>query len=73
MATRTTRRSGGGPDAVAILALLKCSDGETETLLVTQFRPPVKTTTIELPAGLIDADESPEAAALREYDDNVMP
>jgi 8-oxo-dGTP pyrophosphatase MutT (NUDIX family) len=35
-------------------------------LLVQQFRPPVDAMTVELPAGLIDAGESAEAAALRE-------
>jgi 8-oxo-dGTP pyrophosphatase MutT (NUDIX family) len=35
-------------------------------LLVQQVRPPVDAMTVELPAGLIDAGESAEAAALRE-------
>ena len=35
-------------------------------LLVRQFRPPMGAVTIELPAGLVDPGESPEAAALRE-------
>ena len=68
MATRTTRRTGSaGVDAVAILALLHDgSGGGDEMLLVTQYRPPVQAVTVELPAGLIDAGETPEAAALRE-------
>ena len=37
-----------------------------DTLIVQQFRPPVGRVTIELPAGLIDKDETPEQAALRE-------
>jgi len=56
-----------GVDAVVILALLKsATTQEVSTLLVRQFRPPVGCVTIELPAGLIDAGESPEQAALRE-------
>jgi 8-oxo-dGTP pyrophosphatase MutT (NUDIX family) len=37
-----------------------------DTLLVQQFRPPVGQATFEFPAGLIDKDETPEQAALRE-------
>mmetsp|Transcript_12054 Transcript_12054/g.22387 ORF Transcript_12054/g.22387 Transcript_12054/m.22387 type:complete len:147 (-) Transcript_12054:583-1023(-) len=37
-----------------------------DTLLVEQFRPPVGQATFEFPAGLIDKDETPEQAALRE-------
>jgi len=67
MATRTTKRGSGEPDAVAILALLRTSQSaDVEMLLVQQFRPPVDAPTIELPAGLIDPGETPENAALRE-------
>lgn len=68
MASRTTRAAGASADAVAILALLRSRDAPAavETLLVTQYRPPVGAFTVELPAGLIDAGESAEAAALRE-------
>ena len=37
-----------------------------ETLLVKQFRPPMGRTTIEFPAGLIDKNETPAQAAVRE-------
>jgi 8-oxo-dGTP pyrophosphatase MutT (NUDIX family) len=37
-----------------------------DTLLVSQFRPPVGSATMEFPAGLIDGGETPEQAALRE-------
>jgi 8-oxo-dGTP pyrophosphatase MutT (NUDIX family) len=37
-----------------------------ETLLVEQYRPPVGRVTVEFPAGLIDAGETPQDAALRE-------
>ncbi|KAG9382660.1 ADP-ribose pyrophosphatase [Pyrenophora tritici-repentis] len=36
------------------------------TIVVIQFRPPVGGFTVEWPAGLIDADEKPEEAAVRE-------
>lgn len=69
MATRTTRKPGTTVDAVAILALLRrrAEPAAVETLLVQQFRPPMKAVTVELPAGLIDPGESAETAALREH------
>mmetsp|Transcript_17396 Transcript_17396/g.22866 ORF Transcript_17396/g.22866 Transcript_17396/m.22866 type:complete len:223 (-) Transcript_17396:65-733(-) len=76
VATRTTKASTDHADAVMIIPLLKKKSisGEkessanevVETLLVEQYRPPVGRATIEFPAGLIDKDESPEDAALRE-------
>ncbi|VEU34127.1 unnamed protein product [Pseudo-nitzschia multistriata] len=81
-ATRTTKASKSSTDAVVIIPLLKRpykKEGETgnekdeedkddvlDTLLVEQFRPPVGRATLEFPAGLIDAGETPEQAALRE-------
>lgn len=76
-ATRTTKQSSQAADAVVIIPLLVRRRGGSaaagsddvappDTLLVEQFRPPVGRTTLEFPAGLIDADESPEEAALRE-------
>jgi 8-oxo-dGTP pyrophosphatase MutT (NUDIX family) len=53
----------GGTSAVMILAWLVPSD---RLVLVKQYRPPAKAEVIEFPAGLVDAGESPEAAALRE-------
>jgi 8-oxo-dGTP pyrophosphatase MutT (NUDIX family) len=41
-------------------------DDVFDTILVEQFRPPIGRATFEFPAGLIDTDESPEQAALRE-------
>ena len=66
MATRTTKTAGVA-DAVVILPLLRRA-GETlgETIVVEQYRPPIGAPTVELPAGLIDAGESPQEAALRE-------
>lgn len=64
-AERLTRR--GAVDGVAVVATLK---GGEETrpriVLVSQFRPPTRDYALELPAGLVDAGESPGEAALRE-------
>jgi len=38
----------------------------TKTLVISQFRPPLNTWSIEFPAGLIDEGETPEQAARRE-------
>jgi ADP-ribose pyrophosphatase len=59
-AERTTRH--GAVDAVAIVAITS----DSKILLVSQYRPPLDSTCLELPAGLIDKGESPEIAALRE-------
>ncbi len=73
-ATRTTKKSKDAADAVVIIPLLKrpyannedSSSSAFDTILVEQFRPPIGKSTLEFPAGLIDADETPEQAALRE-------
>lgn len=54
-------------DAVAVLAL----NDAGEMLLVRQFRRAVDAHTLEAPAGLIDAGESPEAAARRELQEEA--
>ncbi|KAG8947519.1 hypothetical protein FRC04_010700 [Tulasnella sp. 424] len=71
VAERTTRK--GEVDAVAILALLesKKSDFKPSTIIIEQYRPPVEKFVIELPAGLIDEGESPEAAAIRELEEET--
>jgi len=68
MATRTTKNSLSKPDAVVIIPLLRHPDTphQVDTLLVEQYRPPVRTTTVEFPAGLIDPNETVQQAALRE-------
>ena len=48
-------------DAVAVLAVQ-----EGQLLLVEQYRPAIKQTTLELPAGLIEPGESAREAARRE-------
>jgi 8-oxo-dGTP pyrophosphatase MutT (NUDIX family) len=66
--TRTTKQASAKADAVVIIPLLKRygSDDVLDTILVEQFRPPMGQSTVEFPAGLIDTNESPEQAALRE-------
>ncbi len=54
-------------DAVAVLAL----NDAGEMLLVRQFRRAVDAHTLEAPAGLIDGEESPEAAARRELQEEA--
>jgi len=56
--------------AVAVL-VLRQRDGRDEVLLVSQARPAVGGTTWELPAGLVDDGETPEAAARRELAEEV--
>ncbi|KAJ8261777.1 hypothetical protein GJAV_G00158290 [Gymnothorax javanicus] len=63
-AKRTTRQSNC--DGVGILALLKRTLHKDCVVLVKQFRPPMGCHTLEFPAGLIDENETAEAAALRE-------
>lgn len=66
MMGRATRAEGASADAVCVFATLRKKGEEDTTLLVRQFRPPMRGETIELPAGLIDGAEAPEIAALRE-------
>jgi 8-oxo-dGTP pyrophosphatase MutT (NUDIX family) len=63
---RTTRRSEDAVDAVAILAVLHEDGARPKTILVKQFRPPVGSYTVELPAGLVDEGETAAEAAVRE-------
>jgi ADP-ribose pyrophosphatase len=61
---KTTPKSG--VDAVAMGNIIYHPTKPPSTILVIQFRPPVNAFTIEWPAGLIDANETPEEAAVRE-------
>ncbi len=61
---RTTRQ--GHVDGVAILAEVRRANHPPCLVLVRQFRPPLNSFCIEVPAGLVDAGETPEQAALRE-------
>ncbi len=51
-----------GPDGVAVLALTDTD----ELVMVQQWRHPVQCVTLEVPAGMLEGDEAPEAAAERE-------
>jgi len=68
---RSVARGAGAPqiyhsleqaDYVSVLAV--AADGRIP--LVRQFRPAVQRTTLELPGGLLDSKESPDAVAARE-------
>jgi ADP-ribose pyrophosphatase len=61
---KTTSKSG--VDAVAMGNIIYHPTKPPSTILVIQFRPPVNAFTIEWPAGLIDANETAEEAAVRE-------
>jgi ADP-ribose pyrophosphatase len=65
LASRKTT-SKAGVDAVAIGNIIHHPSKPPCTILVIQFRPPVNAFTIEWPAGLIDAAETPQEAAVRE-------
>ncbi|KFH45655.1 ADP-ribose pyrophosphatase-like protein [Hapsidospora chrysogenum ATCC 11550] len=66
-AERRTRPKDGEIDGVGIVAILNNpTTGRKELLLQRQYRPPVDCVTIEVPAGLVDADETAEQAAVRE-------
>ena len=64
-AERTTRRVGSAADGVLILAKVTRA-GRLQLPLVAQMRPPADGYTLEFPAGLLDAGETPEEAAKRE-------
>lgn len=66
-AERTTRKDSG-IDGVAVLAVLrsKTKAFPLSTVIIEQYRPPLDNIVIELPAGLVDAGETAEAAAIRE-------
>lgn len=57
--------------AAVVVLVLREAAGQTEVLLVSQERPAVSQKTWELPAGLIDDGETPEAAARRELAEEV--
>ncbi|KAJ5182845.1 hypothetical protein N7492_000461 [Penicillium capsulatum] len=64
-AERTTRPANCAIDGVGIVSILNKPEGP-ELLLQKQYRPPIDMVVIEVPAGLIDAGESPEVCAVRE-------
>ncbi|EMG49085.1 YSA1 ADP-ribose pyrophosphatase [Candida maltosa Xu316] len=66
MAVRTTRSTTTNLDAVSIVSILHNSHKPKEVVLVKQFRPPTEKVIIELPAGLIDPNETVASTAVRE-------
>ncbi|KKA26718.1 hypothetical protein TD95_005420, partial [Thielaviopsis punctulata] len=64
-AERTTRPKDCEIDGVGIVAILEKETGP-EIMLQKQYRPPLQRVCIEIPAGLIDAGETAEEAAVRE-------
>ncbi len=64
-AERRTRPAGSHVDGVGIVAILEKENGP-EIILQKQYRPPVGSVCIEVPAGLIDEGESVGQCALRE-------
>ncbi|KAI5121949.1 hypothetical protein M0805_002020 [Coniferiporia weirii] len=71
-AERKTRGSSG-IDAVAILAIIRSAKDAfpPSTVIIEQYRPPVGKFVIELPAGLIDENETPEQSAIRELEEET--
>ena len=70
-AERTTRPQASQIDGVGIVAILERDTGP-EILLQKQFRPPAGKVCIEVPAGLVDENETPEEAALRELREETV-
>lgn len=60
-----TRPKDSPIDGVGIVAILQKPSGP-ELLLQKQFRPPINKVVIEVPAGLVDANESAAQSAVRE-------
>nr|XP_060634257.1 ADP-sugar pyrophosphatase isoform X1 [Anolis sagrei ordinatus]XP_060634258.1 ADP-sugar pyrophosphatase isoform X1 [Anolis sagrei ordinatus]XP_060634259.1 ADP-sugar pyrophosphatase isoform X1 [Anolis sagrei ordinatus] len=68
---RTTRREGISADGVAVIPVLQRTLHYDCVVLVKQFRPPMGAYCLEFPAGLIDPNETPESAALRELEEET--
>jgi ADP-ribose pyrophosphatase len=68
-AERLTRPQGTDIDGVGVAAILQDPanpDAQPRILLQKQYRPPINQTVIEVPAGLMDPNETPETCAVRE-------
>ncbi|GAB1606591.1 ADP-sugar pyrophosphatase-like isoform X1 [Argonauta hians] len=57
--------------AVCVIAILKRTLKFDMILLVKQYRPPLRTCTIEFPAGMIDVGETAEQCASRELEEET--
>ncbi|KAG0290894.1 nudix hydrolase-like protein [Linnemannia gamsii] len=67
-----TLNSTASVDAVDVITIIKNSHKKaTHVVLVIQYRPALSAYSLEFPSGLIDADESPETAALRELEEET--
>ncbi|GMT05563.1 hypothetical protein PENTCL1PPCAC_27737, partial [Pristionchus entomophagus] len=62
---RPVKQPGIDVDGVDIVAILK-RDGKKYFILIKQYRIPMRAWCLEFPAGMIDANESVEQAAIRE-------
>ncbi|KAI0460936.1 hypothetical protein LJB42_001472 [Komagataella kurtzmanii] len=65
MASRKSRAAESDVDGVGIIAIIESPKGPL-IILQKQFRPPLQAVCIEMPAGLLDPNESVETCALRE-------
>ncbi|KAM3562176.1 hypothetical protein MY1884_001990 [Beauveria asiatica] len=66
-AERRRRPATSAIDGVGIVAILdNAATGAKDIVLQRQYRPPIDRVSLEVPAGLVDAGETPEQAALRE-------
>ncbi|ORY05168.1 NUDIX hydrolase domain-like protein [Clohesyomyces aquaticus] len=66
---RLTRPAGSDIDGVGVVAILQDPSkphDDPRILLQKQWRPPIDATVIEVPAGLIDPNETAEQCAIRE-------
>ena len=63
----TTREIAEHSDSVCVVPL----DGKGNILMVRQFRKPLEDQLLEVPAGGIEAGETPEATAIRELQEEV--
>ncbi|KAG8440020.1 hypothetical protein GDO86_005986 [Hymenochirus boettgeri] len=68
---RTTRTEGNVADGVGIIPVLQRTLHYECLVLVKQFRPPMGCYCLEFPAGLIDENETPHQAALRELEEET--
>ncbi|KAH6630551.1 NUDIX hydrolase domain-like protein [Chaetomium sp. MPI-SDFR-AT-0129] len=69
-AERVTRPEGCDIDGVSVVAIIE-KDNRSAVVLQKQYRPPIGRVVIELPAGLVDKDETPEQAAIRELEEET--